>query len=36
MFDWHCSSDKSVDCHESQNGYAAAILEEMGLENANK
>jgi hypothetical protein len=35
-FDWHHSSDGSVHCRISQEGYAASIVEEMGLSNANK
>jgi hypothetical protein len=35
-FDWNTLSDGSVICHISQEGCAAAIVEEMGLSNANK
>jgi hypothetical protein len=35
-FDWHHSSDDSVHCHISQEGYAATIVEEMDSSNANK
>jgi hypothetical protein len=35
-FDWSTSSDGSVSCRISQEGYAAAIVEEMGLSQANK
>lgn len=35
-FDWHTSSDGSVSCRISQEGYADAIVAEMGLSNANK
>jgi hypothetical protein len=34
-FDWSTSSDGSVNCHISQEGYAAAIVKEMGLSQAN-
>jgi hypothetical protein len=30
-FDWNHLSDDSVYCHISQEGYAAIIVEEMGL-----
>lgn len=35
-FVWNKSSDGSVSCHFSQEGYAAAIVEEIGLSQANK
>ncbi len=35
-FDWSHISDGNVHCHLSQEGYAATIVEEMGLTNANK
>jgi hypothetical protein len=35
-FDWSHSSDGSVNCRISQEGYAAAIVEDMGLSSANK
>jgi hypothetical protein len=35
-FDWHTSSDGSVTCRIYQEGYAATIVEEMGLSMANK
>jgi hypothetical protein len=35
-FDWNTSSDGSVTCQISQEGYAAAIVEKMGQSNANK
>jgi hypothetical protein len=35
-FDWHRSSDGTISCRMSQEGYAAAIVEEMGLSSANK
>jgi hypothetical protein len=35
-FDWNTLPDGSVNCRISQEGYAAAIVEEMGLSNANK
>jgi hypothetical protein len=35
-FNWHTSSDGSVTCRISQEGYAAAIVDEMGLSTANK
>lgn len=35
-FDWNHGSDGSVNCCISEEGYAVAIIEEMGLSNANK
>ncbi len=35
-FDWHRFPDGTVSCRLSQEGYAAAIVEEMGLSSANK
>jgi hypothetical protein len=35
-FDWHPSSDGTISCRLSQEGYAAAIVEEMGLSSTNK
>ena len=35
-FDWSRTSDGNVHCRLSQEGYAATIVEEMGLSNANK
>jgi hypothetical protein len=35
-FDWNKSFDSSVSCRLSQEGYAAAIVEETGLSAANK
>lgn len=35
-FDWNTCSDGSVSYRISQEGYAAAIIEEMELSNANK
>jgi len=35
-FDWHRSSDGTLTCRLSQEGYASAIVEEMGLSSANK
>jgi hypothetical protein len=35
-FGWQHSNDGTVNCRISQEGYAAAIIEEMGLTNANK
>jgi hypothetical protein len=35
-FDWNTSSDGFVSYRISQEGYAAATIEEMGLSNANK
>jgi hypothetical protein len=35
-FDWHTSSDGSITCRISQEGYADAIASDMGLSNANK
>ncbi len=35
-FDWNHHSDGSVGCRISQEGYAATIVEEMGLTHANK
>jgi hypothetical protein len=35
-FDWNHSSDGSVSCRISQEGYAAAIVEDMGLSHVNK
>jgi hypothetical protein len=35
-FDWSTLSDGSVNCRISQEGYAAGIIEEMGLSQANR
>ncbi len=35
-FDWHHFSDGSVNCCISQEGYAAVIVDDMGLSNANR
>jgi hypothetical protein len=35
-FDWHRFSDGTLTCRLSQEGYASAIVEEMGLSSANK
>jgi len=35
-FDWHHSSDGTLTCCLSQEGYASAIVDEMGLSSANK
>jgi hypothetical protein len=35
-FDWHKFPDGTISCHLSQEGYAAANVEEMGLMSANK
>jgi hypothetical protein len=35
-FDWATSSDGYITCRISKEGYAAAIVEEMGLSAANK
>jgi hypothetical protein len=35
-FDWNHSSDGSVSCRISQEGFAAAIVDDMGLTHANK
>lgn len=35
-FDWKTLPDGSVNCCISQEGYAAAIVEEMGIFTANK
>ncbi len=34
-FDWSHHSDGNVKCHISQEGYTAAIVDEMGLSSAN-
>ena len=35
-FNWHRFSDATITCCLSQEGYASAIVEEMGLSSANK
>jgi hypothetical protein len=35
-FDWNKASDGSISCRLSQEGYAAAIVEDMGLSATNK
>jgi len=35
-FDWHRFLDGTITCRLSQEGYASAIVEEMGLSSANK
>jgi hypothetical protein len=35
-FDWHHSTNGSVNCHISKEGYTAAIVKVMGLSTANK
>jgi len=35
-FDWHKFLDGTISCRLSQEGYATAIVEKMGLTSANQ